>query len=65
MLSNEKIKQLNNSLKNGHIPRELNFYKQEQIGGFYLDWSKLDYNIKEKSKHDFDIFFETLFRRGI
>lgn len=63
MLSKEKIKQLNNSLENGHVPKEMNFYKEQVEGGFVLDWSKLDYNIKEKPKHDFDVFFDYLFRR--
>ena len=56
MVSKTKLKEINTYLENEYIPAELNYNKE----CFNIDWSKLDYNIKEKPKHQFDIYFENL-----
>jgi hypothetical protein len=58
MLSTKKMRELNASLENGKVPKELLFYKGV---GFTLDWSKLDYSVKERPRHPFDVYFESLF----
>lgn len=56
MVSKTKLKEINTYLENEYIPVELNYNKES----FNIDWCKLDYSIKEKPKHQFDIYFENL-----
>jgi hypothetical protein len=51
---------MNQSLKQKIVPKELSF-NNENYEVISIDWSKVDYNRKEKDRHPFDVFFESLF----
>lgn len=60
MISTKKLRIMNQSLKQKIVPKELSF-NNENYEVISIDWSKVDYNRKEKDRHPFDVFFESLF----
>jgi hypothetical protein len=57
MMSKKELQKINDYFNNDYVPPMLNYNND---GGFKLDWSKLDYNIKEKPMSEFDVYFNNL-----